>query len=110
MWWIHRCQFNGSDTQRPNVGSEVVACLLYNLGRHPEGRTDERHTLRLDVGELRGDTEVSELDSALVCEEDVGGLDIPMDLAGRVEVIESEEEFSTCDGDVRFAEGTGLVL
>jgi hypothetical protein len=54
---------------------------LNNLGRHPERRTDEGHALRFDIRELCGDTEVSELDFALVCEKYVGGLDVPMDLA-----------------------------
>jgi hypothetical protein len=108
--WAHLRQFDGSDTQRPDVGAEVVARLLYNLGRHPERCTDECHALRLDVGKLGGDSEVSELDLALVREEDVGGLDVPVDLAGRVEVVESEEEFATGDGNLRLAEGAGLVL
>ena len=46
----------------------------------------------------------------MVGEKDVRGLDVSVDLAGRVEVVESEQEFATGYGDLRFAEGAGLVL
>lgn len=103
-------EFHGGDSERPDVSLEIVTILLDDLWRHPKGSADKGHPLRFDVGELGGDTEISELDSARLGKEDVGSLDITMDLSSGVEVIEAEEKFAADDGNVCLVEGTGTQL
>ena len=88
-WWFSQGQLHRSDTERPDIGMEVVARLLNNLGSHPEGCADKGQALTLDVGELCRDTEIGDLDSSIFAEQDVGGLDVSVDFAGRVEVVQA---------------------
>lgn len=53
--------FNRSNTQRPDIGLEVVSSLLDNFRSHPEGCADKGIALRLDIDQLRRDTEVGQL-------------------------------------------------
>ena len=104
------CQFHGCDTQGPDVGSKVIASLLDHFRSHPKRGANKGHALRFHVGELGGNTKVGQLDLTLVGEEDIGSFDVSMDFARRVEVVEPEEKFSTCDGNVCFTESSGCQL
>jgi len=88
----------------------IVTRLLDDLGRHPEGRSDKRVLLGHGCGELARDTEVGELDVACCGEEDVGGLDVTMELALVVEVLESLEELAEDDRDKHLLKRTWLHL
>ena len=65
---------------------------------HPEGCADEGMPER--IAELRSYSEISELHLSRGGEEDVGGFDIPVDLALAVQVVEAEQELAADDGDV----------
>ena len=73
---LHSC-----DTQRPDISLEAVSVLLDDLRGHPEWCSNESVSLRLDVGQLSGDSKISELDFASLGEENISGLDISMNLA-----------------------------
>lgn len=98
------------DAERPDVGLEVVSGLLDDLRRHPEGRSDKGIALRLDVGELGGDSEIGQFDLSTRRQEHVGGLDIAVDLALSMQVLESQEELAADDGNVPFVEWAWLEL
>lgn len=53
---------HGSDSQRPNVGFEAVSILLNDFRRHPEWSSNKGIALRLDICELRSNSEVCKLD------------------------------------------------
>jgi hypothetical protein len=82
-------KLHGGDTQTPDVCFEIVACFLNNLWRHPEWSADKGQTLRLDVGQLGGDSKVGNLDSARAGQEDISSLDISVNLASIVQVIKT---------------------
>lgn len=94
--------FDGRDAERPDVRLGIIACLSNDLWRHPEGCAHECVAARLVVAQLGGDTKVGELDFARGGEEDIGGLDVAVDLAFVVEVFETKEELATDDCDVLF--------
>jgi hypothetical protein len=53
---------DSSDTERPDIGLEIVALLLGDdLWRHPEGRADNRVSLGELLIELNGDAKIAEL-------------------------------------------------
>jgi hypothetical protein len=64
---------------------------LYYFRGHPEWCADEGVALRLDIRELSCHTEVCKLDFPGLGEEDIGGLDISMDLAFLVQVVETKQ-------------------
>jgi hypothetical protein len=101
---------HGRDTQRPDVSLEVISSLLDHLGRHPERGPDKSVALRFDVGQLRCDPKVGQLDFAGLGEKDVGGFDITVDLPFAMEIVEAQQELAADDGNVRFAEDTGFEL
>jgi hypothetical protein len=103
-------QLDGGDAERPDVGLEVVAGLLDHLGSHPEGGADEGVALRLHVGQLGSDAKVGQLNLAGLGEEDVGGLDVAVDFAFGVEIVEAEEELAADDGDLDLVEGARFQL
>lgn len=47
--------------------------------------------MRLDVGKLGGNSEVGNLDRAILCEEDVRSFDVTVDLVRAVKVVETEQ-------------------
>lgn len=98
------------DTERPYICLEVITGFLNDFGGHPEGGTNKGHALGLDVDELGGDTKIGQLDLAGVAQQRVCSLDVAVYLAGRVEVVEAEEQFADDDGDVGFGEGTRFEL
>jgi hypothetical protein len=91
---------DSGDAEGPHIRLEVVPGLADDLGRHPERRADKRVAERR--GQLSGDAEIGELDLTRGGEEDIGGFDIAVDLALRVQIVESAKQFATDDGDVGF--------
>jgi hypothetical protein len=96
-------QLHGGDTQGPDVRLEAVPILLDDFGGHPEWRTNECVALRLDVGQLGRNAKVGQLDFASLRKQDIGGLDISMDLALLVQVLDAQQQFAADDGNVRLA-------
>lgn len=94
------------DAQAPDVRLRVVPGLTNDLRRHPERRADKRVPER--VAERRGDAKVGELDAAGGAEEDVGGLDVAVDHALAVQVVERQQELAADNGNVGLGEDTGL--
>lgn len=94
------------DAQAPDVRLRIIPGLANDLRRHPERRADERVPER--VAERRGDAKVGELDAAGGAEEDVGGLDVAVDHALAVQVVERQQELAADNGDVGLGEDTGL--
>ena len=84
---------NHGDAERPHVGTAVVARAGDHLGRHPVRRADDR--VREGALHARGDPEVSELDAARGCEQDIGGLDVSVHRASvLVQVDEALEHLA----------------
>lgn len=108
--WLAKSQLHGRDSQRPDVRLVVVSGFLNDFRSHPVGSTNKCIPLRFEIGQLRSDAKVCQLDLALVRQKDIGGLDVSMDLVGRMQVVEAEEELAADDGDVGFAEGAGFQL
>lgn len=108
--WFTIGHFHRRDAQRPNISLETVAILLNDFWGHPKGRSDKGVPLRLDIGQLRSDTEVSEFDLASLGKEDIGGLDISVDFAFAVEILDTKEELAAHDGDVILAKVCGFQL
>ena len=94
------------DSQTPYIRLRIVSRLPNDLGCHPERRADEGVSER--AGELCCYTEVGELDLSRRREQDVGGLDIPMDGAFVVEVVQAEKKLPHDDGDVGLGEDACL--
>lgn len=69
-------------TARSCVGAHlaVVPRFLYHLWGHPMGSTDEGIPFGQSVGQLRCNTEISELHLSGVCQQNIPTLDVPMDL------------------------------
>ncbi len=86
--FAHR-QFDGRDTQTPDVRLKVVAALLDHLGAHPVRGSDKGVFLGHGGGELARDTEIGKLDVAGGGKEDVGCFDVAMELAFAVKVFEA---------------------
>jgi len=94
----HR-QFDCCDSEGPDVSFKVVAVRLFHYFRsHPARRPDESLPLvaGLDVG---AHTEVAEVDVAFAVHEDVACLDVSVDLALAVEIIEGVRylPYDRCD-------------
>lgn len=96
-------ELHGSDAQGPDIGLEAVPILLDDFGGHPEWRADECVALRLDVGQLGRNAKVGQLDLASLRKQDIGGLDVSMDLALLVQVLDAQQQFAADDGNVRLA-------
>lgn len=60
--------------------------------------------MRLDVGQLCGNTKVGELDLADLGKENIGRLDVSVNLAFGVQVFETAQKLAADDGDVAFGE------
>ncbi len=78
----------GHDTEREDVAAAVELLPHGLLGRHVGRGPEQRPGVGdLGVGELR-DAEVRHLDLVLLVDDQVGGLDVPVDDATRVGVVE----------------------
>ena len=96
-----REKLEDEDAKRPNVGSLVVGLVGDDLRRHVlRGPTERPSPLLPD--QLLGETKVGELDVAGGVEEQVLRLEISIDDASGVEVVEGKDDA----GDI---EGGGLV-
>jgi hypothetical protein len=80
-------QFKHEYSERPVVGADVVALVQDDFGRHVLGRAAERPRLATDL-QLFGETKVDELDVAGAVEKQVLGLEVAVDDASRVQVVE----------------------
>lgn len=98
------CQLHGSNAQRPDVSLEAVPVLLDDLGGHPEWGPDECVALGLDVGQLSGDTKVSQFDLARLRQQDIGSLDVSMNFALFVKILDAQKKLSANNGNMCLAD------
>jgi hypothetical protein len=70
---------DSGDAEGPNIRLEAIPGLTDDLGRHPERRANKG--VAKGRRQLSGDAEIGELDFARGGEEDIGGLDVAVDLA-----------------------------
>jgi hypothetical protein len=102
---LHSC-----DAQGPDISLEAVTVLLNDLRGHPKGGSDKGVSLGLDVGQLSGNAKVSQLDFARFREKDIGGLDVAVNLALVMQVLDAQQEFAADDGDMSLGEVGGFQL
>ena len=76
------------DADGPQVGGERVVVALHPLGRHVRGRADERLRHRHRLLQLLGDPKVGDAHRARRVEQDVGRLEVAVDDALRVQVLQ----------------------
>lgn len=107
--FAHR-KLDGCNSQTPNVGLEIVAALLDDFWTHPVRCADKSVLLGHGRCELAGNTKVGKLDVASCREQDVGRLDVSMQLAFSVQVLETFEKLAKDNCNVVFAESTGFHL
>jgi hypothetical protein len=86
--------FNSHDTQRPDVDLGAVLLLLDDFGSHPVGRADHGGTLRLGLSELGTEAEISNLDVSTAVEKNVVTLDITVDDALCMEMLQTTASLS----------------
>lgn len=110
VWGFSVNHLNCCDTQRPDVCLEIISSLLDYFRRHPERGSDECIALRLDVDELGSDTKVSQLHFASLGKQNIGCLDVAVDLAFAVQIIQAQKEFSADDGHMGFVETSWFQL
>lgn len=103
-------KLDGGDAQTPNVGLEIVPALFDHLGAHPVRRADKSVFLGHGGCELTRDTEIGEFDVTCGGQKDVGSLDVAVQLAFTVQVLETLEQLAHYDGNVVFAESAGFHL
>mmetsp|Transcript_44778 Transcript_44778/g.133747 ORF Transcript_44778/g.133747 Transcript_44778/m.133747 type:complete len:376 (+) Transcript_44778:99-1226(+) len=89
------------DAQRPDICGVVVARgLLHDLRRHPARRAHKRHALCVCVAprrvalHRRRHTEVAEVHTAIVVHEDVASLDITVNSALAVHIVERTQHIA----------------
>mmetsp|Transcript_5000 Transcript_5000/g.9066 ORF Transcript_5000/g.9066 Transcript_5000/m.9066 type:complete len:205 (-) Transcript_5000:436-1050(-) len=96
------------DAEAPYVRLVIVAVhLLHDLGGHPARRADEGGGVLpavAAVDEPGGHAEVGDAHVRIAVEEEVARLDVPVDLAVVVDVLESQECFVEGVGYVRLEE------
>lgn len=81
-------ELEGRDAERPDVDALVVLVLGNDLRGHPVGRPDKGFALRLLRRQLRRDAKVGQFDLAFIGEKNIRRLDVTVDLALAVEVIQ----------------------
>lgn len=101
---------DGRDSQGPYIRLEVVPSLLDYLRCHPKGSSDESVALGFDVCQLCSDTEVCKLNLAGLGQEDICSLDIAVNLAFGVKVLETEQQLPAYYGDMLLGEVPGFEL
>jgi hypothetical protein len=94
VWRLSLNELNDGAAQTPNVRGRCSSRELDDLGRHPIRRTDDTRLVQPRL--LRSDTKVSQFDESLLCCQDVGTLDVPVDDTLLVQV----EEPMKCLGHV----------
>lgn len=83
-------QLDDRATDTPDIRSRAGAGQLDNLRCHPVRGANNLSFLILASSErARGDTKVGQLDSAVLCGEDVGALDVTMDDTLVVQILEA---------------------
>ena len=95
-------QLDAGDAQRPDVDLPVVLALVHrqnHLRRHPVGRPHEGVRRRAH----RGGAKVGQLDGAHFGEEDVPRLDVPVDAALVVQVLQPLQAVVADGGDLLLA-------
>ena len=103
---------HGSDAEAPYVRLGIVSLVggLNHLGRHPERSAGESLALvsAEGVGHLAGDAEVGETNLGRGAQKHVRRLDVAVDLALAMEVVERHEEVTAHDRDGLLGKGRGL--
>lgn len=110
MRWLAVDHFDRRDTEGPDIRLEVVASLLDHFRRHPEWRSNESIALRLDVDQLGRHAEVRQLHLPGIREQHVGSLDIAVNLAFGVEVVQSLQQLLTDDCNMSFVKDPWFQL
>jgi len=95
----------------PYIGLLRVRDLLDDLGGHPIDRTLQRRTMQAIpwheiVLQFFRDAKVRNLDTALVVHQDVRSLDVAMDDASLVDVVQSFQDLADEVADERLLKGT----
>lgn len=123
-------QLDRCDAETPDVCLGVVATLFDDFWAHPvrrawqrrrsesghsvaasqEERTDKSVLFGHSRGQLAADTKVSQLDVAVGGQEDVGSLNVSVQLALVVKVIQPFEQLTQDYSNVVFFEGSRFEL
>lgn len=105
-------QLQRRNSKRPNIRLEIITgARLQNLGRHPAGGADEGVPGALAVAGVEhasGDAEVGELDLAVGIEENIASLNIAVNVAVSVEIVESLESLLEDRSDGVLLESLGI--
>jgi hypothetical protein len=97
-------QLHRGDAQTPDVGFGIMTLLLNDFRRHPKWSAHERIPDALQADQLRGDSKIGQLHSAVHAQQDVCSLDVSVEFSFAVQVRETEEQLATDDGDVAFGQ------
>ncbi len=91
---LPREHLEGDDAEREDVAPAVELLPHRLLGGHVGRGAEQRPGVRdLGVGEL-GDAEVGDLDLVRLVDDEVGGLDVPVDDPARVGVVEGRRDLA----------------
>ena len=100
------CHLYRRDAQAPYVRLRVVSGLSDDFWCHPEWCADEG--VSESAGELCCHTEIGKFDLPGCRKQDVCGLDVAMNGAFAMEVVEAKKELAHDDGNVAFGEDPRL--
>ena len=95
---VRRFAFNHLDRhnpQGPNIDFAPVLLPRHNFWSHPVRRADHSRALHLALIDLRAEAEIREFDTPLHAQEDVVGLDIPMDDTLAVQELQPMQRLAT---------------
>lgn len=95
-----RAEFIGDAAHAPHVRLPVVAFALEHLGAHVERRSDSGESLEGLGAELSAEPQVSNFEVAVVVDEDVGGLEIPVHDAFAVHVLQGTRDLVNVGPDL----------
>ena len=77
-----------NNSHRPNVRTRVGVLAAKLFGRHVGQRAEQRSGLGLGSRRQAGDTEIDDLNDSIARHDDIGRLDVPVDHASTMSVIE----------------------
>ena len=110
IWSVAFSKLNSSDTERPNVRFGIVVRLRKDLRTHPIGASDERLSLGMGMHIFSRYSEICEFGVALVIQQYISSLDIPMDDLPRMQVIQPFEDSLQNRGDLILVKFLQLVI
>jgi len=102
-WGVARQHLEDEDAERPPVDRLVVGFGGDDFGRDIIGRTAQGVS---DVGDFLCEAEIGQLDVAVLVQQDVFRLEVPVDDIQSVEVLDGEKHF----GGVEFGHWRGKAL